>query len=341
MLKLVAPRQGRSSNWTIRGTHLGVSVLDRSTKTRDRATARLVLRKLKAEIERGCFSASPEATFVSAAGVYMAATGQERFIRPLVEHFGFTPLNDIDQQALDHAAIALYPKATPATRNRQVYSVVSAILKHADIKIVLRRPKGSRGSKRTDWLTPPQAFALFRAADERDAELGIFVRVLLYTGMRLSEALGLRLDRLDLSGAFAYVPTTKSGAPRGVHLPPVIVAALASHPRGLDRPGERVFRFRKCGWLYTQLRAALDAAGIVLPPRSAFHVMRHTWATWMRRYGGLDTRGLVGTGAWADLASAARYEHVVATEEARRADLLPIEETWNSRGNAEPRRLSA
>ena len=31
---------------------------------------------------------------------------------------------------------------------------------------------------------------------------------------------------------------TKNGSPRGVHLPPVIVAALANHPRGLDRtPG--------------------------------------------------------------------------------------------------------
>jgi hypothetical protein len=44
----------------------------------------------------------------------------------------------------------------------------------------------------------------------------------------------------------------------------------------------------------------------------------------MRRFGGLDTRGLVGTGRWKDQKSAARYAHVVTTEEARKADLLPV-----------------
>jgi hypothetical protein len=43
----------------------------------------------------------------------------------------------------------------------------------------------------------------------------------------------------------------------------------------------------------------------------------------MRPYGGLDTRGLVGAGAWKDRKSAERYERVVVTEEAKRADLLP------------------
>ncbi|WP_436798696.1 hypothetical protein [Mesorhizobium escarrei] len=44
----------------------------------------------------------------------------------------------------------------------------------------------------------------------------------------------------------------------------------------------------------------------------------------MRGYAGLDTRGLVGTGRWKDEKSAARYEHVVVSEEARKADLLPV-----------------
>jgi hypothetical protein len=43
----------------------------------------------------------------------------------------------------------------------------------------------------------------------------------------------------------------------------------------------------------------------------------------MRRYAGLDTKGLVATGAWKDRKSADRYEHVVVSEEARRAELLP------------------
>ena len=70
------------------------------------------------------------------------------------------------------------------------------------------------------------------------------------------------------------------------------------------------------------VRQALTAyTGVDLPERSAFHIFRHTYATWMRREAGLDTKGLVATGAWRDRKSADRYEHVVVSEEARKAAL--------------------
>lgn len=348
-LKLFPPGKRKSPNWTIRGTYLGVYV-EESTGTSNEALARKALAAKRQQIERDRFSPKPlepasplGPTFLSAAVAYIEAGGENRFIGSydeetgkwsgLVSHFGEKPLAEITQEAINEAATKLLPNGTPQTRNRQVFTPISAVLKSAGVEIKIKRPKGWRGSKRTVWLRPEQAFALFKAADARDPEFGIFLRVLTYTGMRLSECTGMTIDRLELSESFAYVPITKNGDPRGVHLPPVIVAALANHPRGLDRKGERVFRFRKCGRLYTWLDETLEAAEIVLPPRTGFHVLRHTWGTWMRRYGGLDTRGLVGTGAWADEKSAARYEHVVATEEARRADLLPVEnEKDRSRG---------
>jgi hypothetical protein len=54
-----------------------------------------------------------------------------------------------------------------------------------------------------------------------------------------------------------------------------------------------------------------------------FHTFCHSWATWMPRYGKLDTRGLVGTGRWKSEKSAERYNHVVIIEESRRAELWP------------------
>jgi len=135
-----------------------------------------------------------------------------------------------------------------------------------------------------------------------------------------------KTERSQLSEGFAYVARTKNGNPRPVHLPPHIVAALANHPRGLDRPGETLFRFHKGGRLYDMLRAAARDAKIALPEREAFHLFRHTYGTWMRRYGGLDTRGLVGTGAWDSEQSASRYAHTIASEDARRADRLPVAE---------------
>jgi hypothetical protein len=64
-------------------------------------------------------------------------------------------------------------------------------------------------------------------------------------------------------------------------------------------------------------------AGVELPHRTAFHVFRHNYATWMRLYGGLDALGLTRTGAWADLNSVERYAHSEPTVEARRAVDLP------------------
>ena len=65
-------------------------------------------------------------------------------------------------------------------------------------------------------------------------------------------------------------------------------------------------------------------AGVHIPERVAYHIFRHTWAAWMRRYGGLDTSGLVATGAWRSHSAAKLYEHAEASEEARKADLLPV-----------------
>lgn len=333
-LKLVPPRAGKSPYWSVRGHHLG-AYLDRSTKTADRATAARFLKAWKEDLERGALARPGEPTFLDAAVNYIAATGNDAFLQPVTEHLGRRPLREINQQVIDQAAIALYPTASPQTRNRQLYTPVSAVLKHAGQDWKIRRPKGWRGSKRTSWMEPPQAFRLLAAARDVDKEFEIFLIVLLYTGLRLSEATGLTTDRLNLQESFAYIPRTKNDQPRPVFLPPVAVAALASHPRGLERRykdgrGEKVFRFIKCGRLYTLMGKAKKAAGADLG-FVTFHVLRHTWATWMRRYAGLDLQGLVATEAWSDPASAARYAHVVASEESRKATMLPVEKTWEAR----------
>lgn len=327
-IKLVAPRKGKSPNWTIRGTYLGQRV-EQTAGTPDKRLAMRFLAKIRDEIERGAFAKPSAPTFADATLKYIDAGGEKRelgegrFVLKLAEHFGDMPLTRIDQAAVDEAAIELYPHATPATRNRQVYSPVSAILKLAGITERFKRPKGSRGQSRLFFLTPDQATRLISAATDIDAEFGLFLTFLTYTGCRLSEGLAAEIINLDLQEARLYVAKTKNEAPRLVHLPPVLVAALATHPRGLDRKG-KLFRFSKNGRLYTWLGKAAKAAEVAIPERVAFHVFRHTWGAWMRRYGGLDTTGLVETGAWKSRQAAAVYEHAIQSEEARKADRLPV-----------------
>lgn len=322
-IKLIPPRKGFSPYYYGRGTHLGFFV-DRSTKCVRPALAKRVITQWEADIERGIFAKKKGPTFLSAALAYKQSGGDERPVAKLIAHFGDTPLTEIGQQEIDTAALKLFPKQTPATRNREVYTPVSAILKGAGVDFKVKRPKGSRGRVMVEWLWPEQAERFIVEATKLDAEFGLLLQVLLYTGLRLSEATSwFKVDNLRLTESFAYVPKTKNGKPRPVYLPPDLVVALANHPRGYDRPGEKVFRFAKGGKLYDMLYRAAEASGIALPDRQAFHLFRHTYGTWMRRYGGADTKALVDTGAWDSEQSASRYAHAVAGEDAKRADAFP------------------
>lgn len=339
-IKLIPPRAGKTSYWAGRGKHLGRYV-DRSTKARTKPLARKVIRQWEREIERGEFATPGEPTFASALVGYLNNGGDPRPTGRLLEHFKATPLLQINQAAIDACALALFPDHTPATRNREVYTPVSAILKSAGADFKIRRPKGSRGKVITDWLWPEQAFRLFDAAASLDAEFGIFLHYLCYTGCRISEALRLNCNELRLGEAFAFHRETKNGDPRAVFLPPVLVAQLANHPRGLDRGTQRVFRFHQGGSLRYLLKAScMIACGLPKPKRVKkgktpappkfeldfvnFHTFCHTYGTWMRRYGGRDIKGLVGTGRWKSEQSAARYAHVVPGEDAKMAVRLPV-----------------
>lgn len=326
-LKLIPPRKGKSPNFTIRGTYLGVYI-ERSAGTGVRALAARVLAKIKRDIETGAVTSKTRErlTFAGAATDYMKAGGEARFLTPIIEHFTLTPVDEITQGAIDRAATKIYPDATPATRNRQVYSPVSAVLRHAGIKLALKRPKGAQGVSRNRWLWPEQAFAVIEAATATDKELGILLELLLYTGERLSPPLVMRCDELRLSENFCFIRDTKNGDPRPVHLPKQVVAALKRHPRGIGRGEQRVFRFTKGSAFYKLLRAATGRASRETRSDLSWvtpHVFCHTYGTWMRRYGGLDVIGLVATGRWKDPKSAARYTHTVVSEESRKADLLP------------------
>src|ERR1700722_18976474 len=156
---------------------------------------------------------------------------------PIIKHTGpmsirDLPLDRIDQFAIDNAADDLFPNATPQTKNREFYTPVAAVIHRAGVERRIKRPVGWKGTPSTSWLEPQQAFRLFAEADAIDREFGLLVRFLVYTGLRLGEALNARLRDLHLDERTLYVPDTKTGTPRPVHLPPVIVdALLAQTPR--------------------------------------------------------------------------------------------------------------
>ena len=131
-LKLVPPRQGWSPYWRVRGTYLGCYV-NRSTGACQKALAEKFRKKLERDIESGALTGKTATGFAAAAAAYMKAGGDNRFLGPLIEYFTHTPLDQIDQVMVDNAAAEIYPNATIATRNRQVYTPMVAVLRRAGI----------------------------------------------------------------------------------------------------------------------------------------------------------------------------------------------------------------
>jgi integrase len=269
----------------------------------------------------------------------MQATGQRRGIAPLIRHFGETPLPEMTQAAIDTAAMALHPHVVPATRSRYVYIPVSAILHQAlgDACPRVKHTFGGKGAERKDFMWPEDAFAVIAEADKIEAEFGLYLRLLLYTGIRKSEGRTILAADVRPDDLAAWLKTSKNDDPRMLRLRADLAGDLATH---LERhPGrEHLFKFKEGGhFKHLLLRATMAACGLECPKRRpkgwkkptfrlgfvTFHIFRHTWATWLRLYGGADVQGLVATKNWRDERSARRYSHVVPRDDWARVDNLP------------------
>lgn len=317
-LSLVAPKPGRTPNYRIRGTYLGIRV-DRSAETGEKAKANKLLAAIIAAIERGAFAQKPAMTLAAAVTSYVQAGGEGRFLEPILRFFGEgAAAGEIGQAEADAAAVAIYPRAQPGTRNRQFYTPLCAVLRHAGVNAGIRRPRGAGGQPRTVWLRPAEFERLVEAAACEDLEFAALLTLLVFTGLRLGEALGLRCKDIDLDERQAFCGKTKTGAPRAVYLPPRVITALANHPRGLGRADARLFRWTKSGELYLLGERFYGAAGVG-HGGAPFHVLRHTYGAMMTRAGA----DLVATGAWKSASAARVYQHFSFSEEARKADTLP------------------
>lgn len=286
---------------------------------------------------------------MSAAIAYMQDGGRRKYLARLIKHFGDRPLREIDQAAINAAAKAICPvHLSPATKNGYVYTPVSAVLHHAlgDDCFVIKRPAGAKGIEKTDFLWPVDAFAIIDEAEKIDPEFGLYLLMLLYTGIRKSEGLNILPHDVQPDELAAWLRDSKNDDPRMLKLRQDLAIRLKSH---LDAtPGrDRLFRFKDGGhFKHLLLRATMAVCGLECPKRRptgwykpkfrlafvGFHTFRHTWATWLRRYAGADVQGLAATKNWRDPKSAMRYAHVVAREEWDRVDNLPS--VGNIRGKA-------
>ena len=168
-LKLV--KRPKSPRWIIRGTLRGVRV-EESTGTSEKWAAEETRAKREAEILReSIYGRVSTFDFAQASLSFLEEGGSRRFIGPVLDHFRTTPLRHIGQEAVDNAASKLYPHASNATRNRQVYTPVSAILQHAARKGWCPRPVFSRPKMSKVAIRWPPSRSRSRSPLDADAEL--------------------------------------------------------------------------------------------------------------------------------------------------------------------------
>lgn len=274
-----------------------------------------------------------------------ASTGTKALIERLLLHFRDKPLSTINQDAVDKARDAILdPDPAPSTVLRNLITPLRAILNHAarrgwcavPVFDVPRQPAG-----RTAFLFPMQVVALIGAAAPHLRPLLVFSAC---SGCRLSEALNLHWEDVDLRGARAILweGETKGGKRRIVGLTPAAVAAMA----GLAQRTDVVFRPQRRGridpalplgyrssdaggggqirgaWATACRRAGLPGKFVRVGradranektefrPIHTPHVLRHTWATWHYAVN-KDLLLLKQDGGWSSVNQVERYAHLM------------------------------
>lgn len=340
-MPLKLTRRQNTGNWYLRGTVRGREVYESTGTDNKRAAEEIRIKRESELLKASIHGESVTYTFTDAALSYIETGGDGTHLGPLLKHFKGTALSDIGQDQIDRAARKLRPDCSPATWNRQIYTPVCAVLNHAARKQPpwcgkpsIVRPKVPKG--RVRWLTFEEAERLIEAAEpDRVRPLVIF---LLGTGVRLSEALYLNWNEVDLSRCHVTILgpedgdsnriRTKNNEARGIPLHPRVVAALANLPH---RTGAVFRRPRKgpkaknpsreavlMGEPYTDRKGAgggqIKTLWATLIKRAGIenftpHDCRHTWATW-HYMANRDVAKLMELGGWKSLEMVMRYTHV-------------------------------
>jgi integrase/recombinase XerD len=128
------------------------------------------------------------------------------------------------------------------------------------------------------YLTPRERRAFLRAASRMPVEVETFARVLCETGCRLSEALALTGDRIDVGAGLIVFETLKkrrSGVHRAVPVSEALIDRLVE-AHGLKEAGAAEMRLwpwcRMTGYRRVlEIMAAADLSGLHATPKGLRH----------------------------------------------------------------------
>jgi integrase len=158
---------------------------------------------------------------------------------------------------------------------------------------------------RVRYLQPTELRAILEACP---LWLRPIVALLVTTGMRRGELLGVRWLDIDRAGNRLLLPQTKNGDGRTVYLNTLACQALDSITRNGARPTDRVFASEQMSPENVSL-AFLRTCRKVGIADFRLHDLRHTCASWIRMSGG-DLQDVAKILGHRDLRMSNRYAHL-------------------------------
>lgn len=238
-------------------------------------------------------------TFTEAAESYLRNGGEARYLKRIIEYLGDTPVSEITPFAITTMVKALYPSHSGATRNREGITPARAVMIHAYERgwcplIRIRRFK-EEPRRRKAPASPTWLHVFCRQADRDGMQhLAALVVFMAHTGARISEAVRLAWDDVDLVARTAVLLKTKTDTNSVRHLTDELVGRLSTLKETADL-SVPVFRYTSRFSVNERIEAICRRAEI--PYKSAHVCGRHSFATNALELG-MDAKTAMEAGGW-------------------------------------------
>ncbi len=211
-------------------------------------------------------------------------------IKDFLEFIGDRRLREVSLSDVNRWRLERLRKGFPRSRSRDRRSWMTTLHYYTLfirrflewLGIELRIPLTRRPVRRVEALSEEEVSRLLASC--RDLLDSVIIRLLLDTGMRSRELLGVRVGDIDFQRGEIVVREAKYGRERRVLVTRETLGVLREwvRLRGLG-PGDRVIPLTYSG-LYKRIKKIASRAGID-PSRLRPHVLRHTFATRALRRG--------------------------------------------------------
>ncbi|MDX5595628.1 tyrosine-type recombinase/integrase [Pseudovibrio sp. SPO723] len=264
--------------WWIRGRADGIDgYIDRSLRTSDEAVATAKLAEIERQARQRAIlgpdapSEKDELTFAAAVILYPAKPAEAGYLQKILPHLAAKKVRDITPNEVRNLGRQIYPKAATDTWRRQVVVPISAVINNAHqikgtppIKVKAYTPAerqaqdAARGKQSRAEKTPGSWEWLDKFREHANPYMSALALFMFTTGARVTQAIELVPDDLDLQNHRVWMPPSKGHPAQWVSITTDMVVTLANLP---PRNG-KVFGYASRHSIYGPWQHACKQAGI-------------------------------------------------------------------------------